>query len=745
MRLVRRASRRQTHFGEGGKEASKPDLVEGLPDITRLVMERSGYSDLNPLQSLAVEKGILGDRNMVICSATASGKTAVAEMAMLKSLIESSRKAVYIVPLRALANEKYEEFRSRYGALGYRVSIQSGDRDLSKSPFSLRFDILVTTSERCDSILRSRPMWFDDVGVVVVDEVHLLDAEDRGPTLEIVITKFRKMNPRTRILALSATVGNPEQVAKWLDADLVASDWRPVKLSQGIYRNKTIRYVEDGHERFEEVQSMEGPPAVRLACDVVARGKQALLFANSRRGAERLSEDAALAIGPLLTEEERLRLSDLADGILSAVGYPTEQCRRLASVVRRGAAFHHAGETSEQKRMIEDAFRSGLVKVVAATPTLVYGVNLPAMRVVIRDLKRFSGFSSEYIPVLEYKQMCGRAGRPQYDDHGEAISIAKSEAEETAIEQIFINGRIEDIQSKIALEPVLRMHVLGLIASGFARRWEDLTGMMLATFYGHQYGSSEEVEAKIEGVVRELADYEFIQIKDSAYLPTPIGKRVSELYIDPDTGYRLCQALRERKKMKRKIGELALLVMICYTVEMRPLLRLGSDWTELEEKMEDLEGKNLVAVPNEWGYEYEEFLRALRTGLMFEAWINEAGEDAIMERFGVPPGGLRSKLETADWILYAASEIARLLRSGGRPEIERLRVRMRYGVKEEVLPLVSIPQVGRVRGRELIKAGYRGLGDISRATTAELAMVPKIGPVLAPRIKSWVEQQYPSK
>jgi helicase len=183
--------------------------------------------------------------------------------------------------------------------------------------------------------------------------------------------------------------------------------------------------------------------------------------------------------------------------------------------------------------------------------------------------------------------------------------------------------------------------------------------------------------------------------------------------------------------------------MICYTVEMRPLLRLGENWGEMEEKLEELEAQSIVAPPEEWGYEYEEYLRALKTGLMLESWIDEAGEDAIMSLYGVPPGGLRGKLETADWLLYAASEISRLLKAGGRGEIEKTRIRIKYGVTEDVLALVSIPQVGRVRGRALYNAGYRGIEDLRAVPVDQLARVPKIGPVLAPRIKGWIEENYP--
>lgn len=742
MRFSRRDLGRQTRLTK--PEEEKADRREPESDVVKLVLEKSGYNELNPVQKLALEKGALGKDNMVICSATASGKTAVAEFAFMKCLMESGMKVIYIVPLRALALEKHDEFERKYSPLGYQVRIQTGDRDLSKSPYSLRFDILITTSERCDSILRSRPMWFDDVGIVVVDEIHLMDSENRGPTLEMVITKFRKMNPRTRILALSATIGNPEEIAEWLDAGLVLSDWRPVVLSQGIYRRNRIRFIEGDGERVHEVEEETGPPAVKLGTEVVRRSKQALLFASSRRGAERLAEDAAPSINPLLGERERAKLSDLAKEVLSAVDSPTVQCRRLASCVRRGTAFHHAGETSKQKKLVEDNFRAGLIKIIAATPTLVYGVNLPAMRVVIRDLKRFTGFAAEYIPVLEYRQMCGRAGRPQYDDHGEAISIAKSRASEEAIEERYLRGDIEPIRSKMALEPVLRMHVLGLIASNFVARWADLVEVILSTFHGHQFGGSEQLESKIESVVRDLVDYGFIRMKRSRYEPTPIGQRVSELYIDPDTGHRICQAMRNLKKSEGRPSNLSLLLMICNTVEMGPLLRLKGDWTELEERLGEIETDGVVPIPEEWGYAYEDFLKALRTSLMFEAWINEAGENVIMDRFGVAPGGLRAKLETADWLLYAGSEIARVLRTGGRGHINRLRTRVKYGIKDEVIPLVSIPQVGRVRGRALLSAGFRGLEDLRGAKVSDLARVPSIGQGLASSIKAWVEKNYPT-
>lgn len=190
------------------------------------------YSTLRPAQEKAVKKGLLAGKSLLICTPTASGKTLIAELAALKAILSREGKAIYIVPLKALASEKYKEFRKKYGKL-CRVGISVGDLD-SSDPRIADYDLIIVTSEKLDSLIRHRADWIRDVAVVIVDEIHLMNDAGRGPTLEILITILRQLLKKIQIVALSATIGNPRELAEWLDAGLVIDSWRPVKLEKGI-------------------------------------------------------------------------------------------------------------------------------------------------------------------------------------------------------------------------------------------------------------------------------------------------------------------------------------------------------------------------------------------------------------------------------------------------------------------------------------------------------------------------------
>ena len=195
---------------------------------------------LRPAQEKSVKKGLLDGKNLLVCTPTASGKTLIAELAALKSIIEGRGKAVYIVPLKALASEKYRDFKRRYGKIA-KVALSMGDID-SVDAFLADYDLIVTTSEKLDSLIRHHAPWLASIKTVVVDEIHLLNDAQRGPTLEILITILKKILKNVQIIGLSATIGNAEELAEWLDADLVVDEWRPVKLHKGIYLEGKVEF-----------------------------------------------------------------------------------------------------------------------------------------------------------------------------------------------------------------------------------------------------------------------------------------------------------------------------------------------------------------------------------------------------------------------------------------------------------------------------------------------------------------------
>jgi helicase len=210
-----------------------------IPEKLYTILEKE-ITELRPAQEKAIKKGLLERKSLLVCTPTASGKTLIAELAALKSIIEGNGKAIYIVPLKALASEKYKDFRKRYEGIA-KVALSIGDIDSADS-YLVDYDLIITTSEKLDSLIRHHAPWLSLISTIIIDEVHLLNDPGRGPTLEIIITILRQLLKKSQIIALSATIGNPEELANWLDANLVIDNWRPVELHKGVYLNGEIEF-----------------------------------------------------------------------------------------------------------------------------------------------------------------------------------------------------------------------------------------------------------------------------------------------------------------------------------------------------------------------------------------------------------------------------------------------------------------------------------------------------------------------
>lgn len=709
----------------------------GLPREVAVALEKSGITTLYPPQIDALEKGALDGKNLVLAIPTASGKTLVAEFCMLKSVLGQEGKCLYIVPLRALASEKYEEFREKYGPLGVKIGISTGDFDVV-DPKLARYDILIATSEKVDSLLRHRAKWLADIiSVVVLDEIHLIDDPGRGPTLEILTARLRQVNPNLQVLALSATIKNADEIAGWLDAELVKSEWRPVPLKKGVYYGERIKF-DDGSKRAIKAKIKDELAA--LTIDTLREKGQVLVFVSTRRSAQTAAVLVAKNVREFLSAEECKELAAVAKHIEGALGESTRTCRLLADCVRKGSAFHHAGLHHAQRKAIEDAFKQNLIKVICATPTLAAGVNLPSRRAIIRDYRRYiEPYGMQFIPVLEFHQMCGRAGRPKYDKYGEAVLIAKGKGEVRALFEEFIRAEPERITSKLATEPALRTHVLASIAAGYVNDVNGLLDFMKQTFFAYQYSVSD-VERVVERVLDFLEREGMIRSQGTLLLATPFGERVSRLYIDPLSAV----ILRDGIKGIAAGGPtpLGLLHLVCHTPDMRRLYLRRHDYSDLELFLKEHGDEFLTPIPDPYDEpdRYEFFLAEVKTAQMLQAWLDETREDDIHERFGVGAGDIRRKVDTAEWLLYAAHELARLLKiKPALAPLRKLRERIRYGVKEELLELVQLRGVGRVRARSLFKAGYRRLADIKRADERELARVPYIGTEIARSITRQVK------
>ncbi|HEX9339603.1 MAG TPA: DEAD/DEAH box helicase [Thermoplasmata archaeon] len=1075
------------------------------------ILKKQGIEELYPPQAEAIGPALLGE-NLVLAIPTASGKSLVAYLAILASVLRGG-KALYIVPLRALAAEKYEDLKE-FESLGLRVGISVGDYD-SIDPSLERFDVIVATSERADSLLRHRINWLQQLTVVVADEVHLINDGDRGPTLEVTLAKLRQVNPKAQVLALSATIKNSGQLAKWLEAEHVKSEWRPVPLKEGVYHEGLVHFVD---QSVQEVKAGEDDIS-GLVTDIMASGGQALIFVNTRRSTEALAKALASHVRDQLGEKRHDQLKKVAEGLAAAQDEPTSMGARLARCIESGVAFHNAGLTNAQRGVVEKEFRKGRIACIVATPTLclhpdtmittqrgpvpisrirkgdmvltdrgvfrkvlgtsrrsfagdlieikadgmvpvlmtpghrvltntqyrygyhaggvswheirrsepvwvtarrlavgdqvqspvecpwsmadggspmlqihrrefvgrnqfgsvfphpnaipvpqqvpldgtvarflglyaaegytgrngivgfavatseegltrfitstmrnvfhamprisdttrhrrnirccsramaqyfdeavgrgaankhfpeellsappeiierllrglyegdgaiqpsganrarlttvsprladqvvrmlkrlgympsvsispphgigkrpqyhvklsgrhgvdfltsvmglppakirlgnrtyntkefadnsfrstvrrirkvpysgpVYnlhvhgdqsytcafgfvvhnsaGINLPARRVIIRDLNRFDvNFGLTPIPVLEIKQMCGRAGRPKYDKYGEAILFAKDIDEIDDLMDEYFRSEPEAIESKLGSEPALRMHVLASVATGHVNSEEDLLAFFNRTFFAFT-GDVHEIHGKIREVLDFLEKEDFITRRDGFLKATFFGKRTSDLYIDPLSAVKMRDALREARD-----DALYHLWTICSTPDMPKLYLRRGDYAWVEQKIEEAD----LTFPVE---DYDFFLAEVKTASLLHDWIAERTEEEVTKKFGIGPGDVRRMTDQGEWLLYSMAELGKIFNKKKVRALTRLTIQVQYGVKEELLELISLRGVGRVRGRALFQRGFKTLKDLQKANPNDLARIPTIGPTLAVKIKEQV-------
>ena len=651
--------------------------VDALPLATPHVahFQRQGIEQLYPPQAETVDAGICAGENVMAAIPTASGKTLIAQLAMLTA----NGPGLYIVPLRALATEKHATFSELPGV---DVGIATGDYDSPAAELA-DHDIVVATSEKVDSAVRNGASWVDDIGCVVVDEVHLLGQADRGPTLEVTLAHLRRLTPGVQLVALSATVANADEIADWLGAELVESDWRPVDLRTGVADADAVRYNDETIDPLG-IDAAELPPEADLDTETTARlvdgaladGGQSLAFVRSRREAESLAERLRGDADETGDDDTQADREAVATEIETLDGTVTGQ--RLADCVRDGVAFHHAGLRSGHRALVESAFRNRTLDAICATPTLAAGVNVPARRVVVRDQQRYTGSGTEWLPVLEVHQMCGRAGRPHLDPYGEAILVDTDDPE--ALAERYLDADPEAVESKLASEAALRTHVLSIIASGFAETEAGILDVLAATFYAHQT-PVDDLAGIVAAVIKELIEMGLVvrssidgtDDADSRVLAaTEIGATVSTQYITPETGVRIVEGLRTAEEMTDPTA-LTALEIICDTPDMHDTYLGNEERAAIYEYARRHAGEFTTAMGE--AEEFERWLEAVKTARILAEWSEGATIETLVDRYRLGPGDLDSRIERADWLLSAADAVADVL-GVTLPAISRVRTQL---------------------------------------------------------------------
>lgn len=707
------------------------------------------YDSLYPPQELALSKGVMNGNNVLVTTPTSSGKTLIGLMGMI-NILNMGKKVVYLTPLKALATEKFNEFKiitdlSCFRNRRVNIGISTGDYDSSGSEL-VNKDVIILTNEKMDSILRHDSNWIYDVGLFIIDEIHLLTERERGPTLEIILTKIKLMPQKPQIIGISATVSNSDEVAEWLTCEPIQSNWRPTELIEGVYNYGKVTMNDGTNYHIDNIGISDNTTSAitSLAMDSITNdGGQSLVFAETRKRTVSLAKKTSEIVAKFL-DKTSIKLAQKTGVEILKEGDDTELTRTLSSTVAKGVGFHHAGLGAKSRQIVEKAFRNGIVKILFATPTLAAGVNLPARRVIITSIFRYDYQYGGNVPmsVLQYKQICGRAGRPAYDKYGEAIIIADSRTNPEDLYNHFVLGVPEPIVSQLMDERALRVHVLGVIASKPKMLKSELLYFFEQTFLS-KYQENQTISFEIESLLTYLRDEKLIIMRNDLLIATKFGKRISLLYIDPKTGIQFKNNLDSYDGNKYDINDINsnkhennnvinFLYWICDCYDFYPKLSLRQNETEYFQRLFEKHKLGSYGLSN---YDY-----SLKNLVILLEWIDESSEANLNEKIGVEPGDLHRMVETTYWLLHCLYEIAKLIeRKDLLPEINILRIRIRHGVKSELIPLIQLEGIGRIRARSLYRAGITDVAMIEKISESKLGSIPKIGVKLAKKLKSQIK------
>ena len=655
-----------------------------------------------------IESGYLEDKsNYIICIPTASGKTVLGVLPALKTILDGG-KAVYAAPLLSIQNEKVKEFKA-FEEHGISVGKHPASSDLSVMVF-----------ESFDALTRFSWNTLRDVDTLIIDEFHMIGEFTRGPTLEAAITRAKIINPSMRIIALSATLRNIEEIEGWLEGKCVEHNYRPVPLHKEVL----------DAEMFNTKNKND--VIVNVLEKSIKDSSQALAFVSTRRFTESLATYVSKKIDKKINVKQRESFKEVAEKILDVPkrkgSLPTTTCLKLAESIEHGVAFHHAGLFNEQKEIIEDEFRNGNILMITATPSLMYGVNLPSKTVVIRDNTRWTAQGPQPIPVFDYEQMSGRAGRPQYDDVGYSYLIAKTMDEAMNLEAYYIEGEIELTNSKLVdNKDAILKQIIAQISSTLSKNLDELTEFFSKTLYGYQMANNpsmamfaaDSIRYELENSLEFLLQNGIIRATPEGLKTTDFGSLIAKSNYSVETAVKI----KEYISGITEINVNEFIYALCETPDV-PLISFKG--RKAKDPVRDkLSEAGLFAV---------DIGNPEATAVSLMEWIDERNEYEIENRYSVYSASTRRSAYEASRLVKFAKDTSEVLGNySNLKDFDILSARLYYGVKEDIIPLViSVKRLGRKRARNLVNIFGN---DLSGVSENELQKVEGIGPKLAEKIR----------
>ncbi|XP_058517936.1 DNA polymerase theta isoform X1 [Ochotona princeps] len=760
----------------------------GLPKAVLEKYDSFGVKKMFEWQAECLLLGqVLEGKNLVYSAPTSAGKTLVAELLILKRVLETQKKALFILPFVSVAKEKKYYLQSLFQEIGIKVDGYMG----SSSP-SVRFssvDIAVCTIERANGLINRliEENKLDLLGMVVVDELHMLGDSHRGYLLELLLTKIcyitRKsascrsdlaspLSNAVQIVGMSATLPNLQLVASWLNAELYHTDFRPVpllesiKIGNAIY-DSSMKLVRE----FQPLLQVRGDEdhVVSLCYETVRDNHSVLLFCPSKKWCEKLADVIAREFYNLHRQAEGLvKPPEFPPVILEQKGLleVIDQLKRLPSgldsVLRKtvpwGVAFHHAGLTFEERDVIEGAFRQGLIRVLAATSTLSSGVNLPARRVIIRT----PVFSGRTLDVLTYKQMVGRAGRKGVDTIGESILVCKNSEKSKGI--ALLQGSLKPVRSCLGKQEgeevtaSMVRAILEIIVGKVASTSQDMQTYASCTFLAASMKEGkQEIQGNqpsgelgaIEACVIWLLENEFIQITETGdgtegkvYHPTHLGSATLSSSLSPTDTLDIFADLQRAMKGFVLENDLHIVYLVtpmfedwttidwyrffCFWEKLPTSMKRVAELVGVEEAFLARCVKGKVIARTERQHRQMAIHKRFFTSLVLLDLISEVPLKEINQKYGCSRGQIQSLQQSA--AVYAGMITVFSNRLGWYNMellLSQFQKRLAFGIQRELCDLVRVSLLNAQRARFLYASGFVTVADLARATVTEVEVALK--------------------
>jgi ATP-dependent DNA helicase len=703
----------------------------GLPDTLLDIWTQQQGEFLLPVQEVAVQRyGLFEGRSLVISSPTSSGKTFVGEMAAMRATF-AGKRVLYLTPLRALAEEKYQTFRARYQEYGVKVVVATRDRrEFERDIEQGDFHLAVLVYEKLSQLLVRHPHLLRTVALVIVDELQMLGDPERGPGLELSLTKLLASAPRPQLLGLSAVLREAQQVADWLEADLLFQEDRPVELYRGVLLGGQLRYRaynsgEEGEEQLARIDT-EDPREILFANvkHFVEKGEQLLIFLKGKRD----TVQCALALAEMLAlppaQEALTALDPLEETALKA---------QLRTAFAGGVAFHHADLTPEERALVETYYRSGALRVIACTTTLAFGVNLPATTVFIEAVKwdadQRTGAAIE-VPIswAEYENISGRAGRLGFhEEFGRSILIAANQFQADLLWRSYVMGEQEQFTPAPG-QAGLADRVLNLLAAKVCINKTELQTFFGLTYLGFQQrGKATVLMAEVEKALEALVSSHLVTLSEDGRLEaTTLGEVAARKGIRAATAVRLARFFEAARG--RPIPGLELLHLLSLTEEGKKVhLPLSvaehrgrvyeSRISEHVHESGEEPGEGLGRLLNSRMLPTAQEARSAKLALLLLGWTKGENLSGLESRYQCYAGTIMALTDEVSWLVDAAAEIAEVMGWTPTTQLSELAECMRFGVDPACLPLAraQLPGLGREDLKTLVAAGFNSPAALREA------------------------------